>query len=385
MNKQRPIYLDYMATTPVDSRVAQKMLHYMTFDGEFGNASSKTHIYGQKAAEAVENARAQVSALIHAEPREIIWTSGATEANNLAIKGACRFYQRKGRHIITLQTEHTAVLEPFEQLAREGFEVTYLAPSSNGLLSLETLEQAIRPDTIFASIMHVNNEIGVIQDIAAIGTLLKNKGVLFHVDAAQSAGKIPIDLTQMPVNLMSFAAHKIYGPKGIGALYVRQSPRVRLEALVHGGGQEQGIRAGTLPVHQIVGMGEAFQIAEQALPVESKQLLQWRNQLWEGLRKIPSIHFNGDLKQRVPGNLNMSFEGLDGSDALVLALPNLAFSSTSACSSGREEPSHVLKALGVSRDLARNTLRLSIGRYTKESDILIAIQQITDAVAALRA
>lgn len=380
---ERPIYFDYMATTPIDERVAKKMLHYMTFDGEFGNASSKTHIYGQKAAEAVENARAQVAGLIHADPREIIWTSGATEANNLAIKGACRFYQRKGRHIITLQTEHTAVLEPFEQLAREGFEVTYLAPLSNGLVSLETLEQAIRPDTIFASIMHVNNEIGVIQDIAAIGTLLKNKGILFHVDAAQSAGKISIDLTQMPVNLMSFAAHKIYGPKGMGALYVRQSPRVRLEALVHGGGQEQGLRAGTLPVHQIVGMGEAFHIAEQELLAESKQLLQWRNQLWEGLKKIPGIHLNGDIEQRVPGNLNMSFEGLDGSDALVLALPNLALSSTSACSSGREEPSHVLKALGVPRDLARNTLRLSIGRYTQELDILMAIQQITDAVAGL--
>lgn len=380
---QRPIYLDYMATTPIDERVAKKMLHYMTFDGEFGNASSKTHIYGQKAAEAVENARIQVAGLIHADSREIIWTSGATEANNLAIKGACRFYQRKGRHIITLQTEHTAVLEPFEQLAREGFEVTYLAPLSNGLLSLETLEKAIRPDTIFASFMHVNNEIGVIQDIAAIGTLLKNKGILFHVDAAQSVGKISIDLTQMPVNLMSFAAHKIYGPKGIGALYVRQTPRVRLEALVHGGGQEQGLRAGTLPVHQIVGMGEAFHIAKQALPAESKKLLQWRNQLWNGLKNIPGIHLNGDREQRVPGNLNISFEGLDGSDALILALPDLALSSTSACSSGSVEPSHVLKALGVSRDLARNTLRLSIGRYTKESDIRIAIQRITDAIAGL--
>lgn len=380
---ERPIYLDYMATTPIDDRVAEKMWHYMTYAGEFGNPASKTHLYGQKAALAVDEAREAVAALIHAESAEIIWTSGATEANNLAIKGACRFYQRKGRHIITLTTEHLAVLEPFEQLEREGFEVTRLSPLSNGLLLLDTLEKAIRHDTIFVSIMHVNNEIGVIQDIAAIGYLLQKKGIIFHVDAAQSAGKIPIDVHAMSVSLMSFSAHKIYGPKGMGALFVNHQPRVRLEPLLHGGRQEQGLRAGTLATHQIVGMGEAFRLAKILLPTESQQILALRQMLWNGLKNIPAIHLNGDEHQRVPGNLNVSFEDIDGHE-LTLALNNLALSSTSACTSGSVEPSHVLKALNVPRDLARNTLRLSIGRYTTESDIQVAIQSIKKFVVALR-
>lgn len=386
MNKnrrERPIYLDYMSTTPVDERVAKKMWEYMTIEGEFGNPSSKTHLYGQRAALAVEEAREYVADLIHAEQSEIIWTSGATEANNLAIKGACRFYQRKGKHIITLTTEHKAVLDPFEQLEREGFEVTRLSPSSNGLLSLEVLEKAIRKDTIFVSIMHVNNEIGVIQDIASIGHLLKNKGIIFHVDAAQSAGKIPIDVRAMSVSLMSLSAHKIYGPKGIGALYICHSPRIRLEPLLHGGGQEQGLRAGTLPTHQIVGMGEAFRLAKILLPAESQRILDLRHILWKGLKEITKIHLNGHEIQRIPGNLNISFEGIDGNE-LTLALKELAISSTSACTSGSIEPSHVLKALDVPRDLAQGTLRLAIGRYTTEADIQMTICAITEAVKQLR-
>ena len=382
MKDKRPIYLDYMATTPVDERVAKKMWAYMTIEGEFGNPSSKTHIYGQSAALAIEEARECVAELIHADPAEIIWTSGATEANNLAIKGACRFYQRKGKHIITSTTEHHAVLDPFKQLEREGFEVTYLSPLSNGLLSLETLEKAIRKETIFVSIMHVNNEIGVIQDIAAIGKLLQNKGIIFHVDAAQSAGKIPIDVQSMPINLMSLTAHKIYGPKGIGALYVSHQPRIRLEPLLHGGGQEQGLRPGTLPTHQIVGMGEAFRLAKILLPTESAHLLELRRMLWHGLKNIPGIHLNGDENQRVPGNLNVSIENIDAHE-LTLALNEIAFSSTSACSSASHEPSHVLTALNVPRDLAKNTLRLSIGRYPTESDIQIAIHAITEKLTVM--
>lgn len=365
----RPIYLDYMATTPVDDRVAQKMLHYMTYTGEFGNAASKSHVYGEQAALAVEEARAHVANLIHAEPAEIIWTSGATEANNLALKGAARFYQRKGKHIITLQTEHKAVLEPLEALEREGFFVSYLKPEPNGLLDLEKLKTAIRPDTILVSIMHVNNEIGVIQDIAAIGQHLKNKGILFHVDAAQSLGKISIDVQNIPVSLMSFSAHKLYGPKGIGALYVNHHPRVRLMPLFHGGNQEQGLRAGTLPVHQIVGMGEACYIATEKLISEGARILTLRQKLWNALKNLPGISLNGDEHQRVPGNLNISFDNIDG-DALHLALsPYIAYSSTSACASASVEPSHVLTALDVPRERAQNTLRLSIGRYTTEADI----------------
>lgn len=380
---KRPLYLDYMATTPVDERVAVKMLHFMTYDGEFGNPSSRTHIYGEKAAEAVAEAREEVARLIHAESSEIIWTSGATESNNLAIKGACHFYQRKGKHIITLSTEHKAVLEPFEQLEREGFEVTRLSPLSNGLLSLETLEKAIRKDTIFVSIMHVNNEIGVIQDIGSIGRFLQDKGIIFHVDAAQSAGKIPINVGEMGVNLMSFSAHKIYGPKGIGALYISSSPKIRLESLLHGGSQEQGVRPGTLATHQIVGMGEAFRIARDILPEENVRLLKYRDMLWSGLKKIPGIHLNGDERQRVPGNLNFSFEEIEG-NSLTLALNDLAISSTSACTSGSMEASHVLKALNIPSFLAKNAIRLSIGRYTTESDIYFIIERITEAVRRFR-
>ncbi len=383
VSPSRPLYFDYMATTPIDERVAKKMWDYMTIEGEFGNPASRTHVYGQRAALAVEDAREAVADLIHAEPSEIIWTSGATEANNLAIKGACHFYQRKGKHIITLTTEHKAVLEPFEQLEREGFEVAYLSPCPNGLLALDTLEKAIRKDTIFVSIMQVNNEIGVIQDIAAIGQLLRNKGIIFHVDAAQSVGKVPINVHEMSISLMSLTAHKIYGPKGIGALYVSHQPRIRLEPLLHGGGQEKGLRAGTLPTHQIVGMGEAFRLANALLPTESVQILALRHQLWDGLKNIPGIHLNGDEIQRVPGNLNISIEGIDGNE-LTLALKELAISSTSACTSGSVEPSHVLKALNIPRDLAQGTLRLSIGRYTTESDIQVAIQAITEKIQNLR-
>jgi cysteine desulfurase len=381
-NTSRPIYLDYMATTPIDERVAEKMWHYMTYAGEFGNPASTSHIYGQRASLAVEEARESVAALIHAEPDEIIWTSGATEANNLAIKGACRFYQRKGKHIITVTTEHKAVLEPFDQLEREGFDVTRLSPLPNGVLQLDMLEKALRSDTIFVSVMHANNEIGVIQDISAIGHLLQKKGIIFHVDAAQSAGKIPIDVHAMSISLMSLSAHKIYGPKGIGALFVSHQPRIRLESLLHGGAQEQGLRAGTLATHQIVGMGEAFRLAQILLPTESQKILTLRQMLWDGLKTILGIHLNGDEVQRVPGNLNVSIENIDGNE-LRLALKNLAFSSTSACTSGSVEPSYVLKALHVPRDLAQSTLRLSIGRYTTESDISIAIESITQNVNRL--
>lgn len=380
---KRPLYLDYMATTPIDERVANKMLHYMTYDGEFGNPASRSHVYGEKAALAVEKAREEVAGLIHAEASEIIWTSGATEANNLAIKGACHFYQRKGQHIITMLTEHKAVLEPFEQLEREGFEVTYLSPLPNGLLALNVLEKAIRKDTIFVSIMHVNNEIGVIQDIEAIGRFLQNKGIIFHVDAAQSAGKMPIDVAKMHVNLMSLSAHKVYGPKGMGVLYVSHNPRIRLTPLIHGGGHEQGLRAGTLATHQIVGMGEAFRIAREVLSEENQRILKLREMLWNGLKKIPGIHLNGDEKQRVPGNLNVSFEGIEG-QSLKLALKDLAISSTSACTSGSVEPSYVLKALNIPNDLAQSALRLSIGRYTTESDIHFVIEKITEQVKLLR-
>lgn len=374
---KRPVYLDYMATTPVDERVARLMMHYMTFDGEFGNPASSSHCYGEKAAFAVEEAREKVAQLIHAEPSEIIWTSGATEANNLAIKGACHFYQRKGKHIITLATEHKSVLESFDQLEREGFEVTRLLPESSGLLLLENLEKAIRPDTILVSIMHVNNEIGVIQNVAAIGQLLKDKGIIFHVDGVQSAGKIAIDVKAMHINLMSFSGHKIYGPKGIGALYISHEPRIRLEPLIHGGRQEQGMRAGTLATHQIVGMGKAFQIAGEMLEAESLRILGLRNMLWNGIKELPGIHLNGDEIQRVCGNLNVSFERLGG-EVLHYTLKDFAYSSTSACSSASLEPSHVLKAIGVSVRLAQNALRLSMGRYTTEADIQLLIDKLSE-------
>ncbi|MBA2653107.1 MAG: IscS subfamily cysteine desulfurase [Tatlockia sp.] len=364
----RPIYLDYMATTPVDPRVIEKMIPYLGPEGCFGNPASITHIYGQLAAEAVEYARAQIASQIHAEPQDIIFTSGATEADNLAILGAAHFYQRKGRHAITMRTEHKAVLDSFQQLEKEGFSVTYLNPQPDGLLNIKDLEQALREETILVSIMHVNNEIGVIQDLAAIGTLLKNKGIIFHVDAAQSAGKVAIDLTEIPVDLMSFSGHKIYGPKGVGALYVRHKPRIRLQPLTFGGSHENGMRSGTLPTHQIVGLSEAFALAEASRLQEQARILLLRQQLWQGIKNIPGIQLNGNESQRIAGNLNLSFAGVDG-DSLLFALHELALSSTSACTAASQQPSYVLRALGIDDELAYSSIRLSIGRFTTEAEI----------------
>jgi cysteine desulfurase len=380
----RPIYLDYMATTPVDPRVAAKMLQYLTPDGEFGNASSRTHRYGMVAAQAVDQARQQVAALINCTPEALIWTSGATEANNLAIKGAAHFYQRQGRHLVTCQTEHRAVLDVFAQLEREGFTVTYLPPQANGLVDLQQLQAALRPDTLLVSIMHANNEIGVIQDIAAIGEITREKGVLLHVDAAQSAGKIPIDLAVWPVDLMSFSAHKVYGPKGMGALYIRQRPRLHLQPLVQGGSQEQGLRPGTLPVHQIVGMGEAFALAQQEMTAENARLLALKQQLWLGLSALGDIRLHGDEKQRLAGNLNVSFLGIDAQNLLEL-LPDLALSTGSACTSGNIEPSHVLSALGLSPAETYSAIRFALGRFTTQQEIDTAVQAVTEQVKWLRA
>ena len=374
MNKL-PIYLDYMATTPVDPRVVGKMMSCLGPDGNFGNPASVTHIYGKMAAEAVEQARAQIAEVIHASPQDIIFTSGATEADNLALLGAARFYQRKGRHTITMRTEHKAVLDSFYQLENEGFEVTYLDPQPDGLLDLETLAQALREDTILVSIMHVNNEIGVIQDIAAIGELLRNKGIIFHVDAAQSAGKLEIDLSNLPVDLMSFSAHKIYGPKGVGALYVRHKPRIRLQPLSFGGGHEGGLRSGTLATHQIVGMGEALIIAEKSRAEEQARILGLRQQLWQGIKALPGIRLNGHDEKRIAGNLNLTFAGVEG-DSLLLALRELAISTTSACAAASLQPSYVLRALGLDDELAYSSIRLSIGRFTTEEQVRQAIDII---------
>ena len=337
MSVKTPIYLDYSATTPVDPRVAEKMCSYLTPDGEFGNPASRSHAFGWDAEAAVEEARGNVAALVNADPREIVWTSGATESDNLAIKGAAHFYKQKGKNIVTLKTEHKAVLDSCRQLEREGFEVTYLDPQPDGRLDLDAFRQALRDDTIVASVMHVNNEIGVIQDIAALGEICRERKVVFHVDAAQSAGKVPIDLQQLKVDLMSFSAHKIYGPKGIGALYVRRKPRVRLEAQMHGGGHERGMRSGTLPVHQIVGMGEAFRIAKQEMAEENARILALRNRLYEGLKDIEEVYVNGDLDHRTAGNLNVSFNFVEG-ESLIMALKDLAVSSGSACTSASLEP-----------------------------------------------
>lgn len=378
-----PIYLDYMATTPVDPRVAKKMSKYMEFNGIFGNAASHTHKYGWQARDAVELARQQVAELIHATPEEIIWTSGATEAINLAIKGAANFYYRKGKHILTCQTEHKAVLQTCEYLESKGFQVTYLKPLSNGLIDLKQLEAALRDDTILISIAHVNNEIGVVQNIKAIGELTRPRGILFHVDAAQSAGKIPINLQDLKVDLMSFSAHKIYGPKGIGALFVRHAPRVRLEPIIHGGNQELSLRSGTLPTHQIVGMGEAFRIAKLVMAKESKKIEKLRDKLWNGIKNIQDIFLNGDYQQRVSGNLNISFANIKGSE-LLPALKDLAISSGSACTSAVAEPSHVLQALGRSDELAHSSMRLCIGRFTTVAEVNFAIKKINEVIAALR-
>ncbi|ABQ55151.1 TPA: IscS subfamily cysteine desulfurase [Legionella pneumophila subsp. pneumophila] len=378
----KPIYFDYMATTPVDPRVVEQMIKYLGPEGDFGNPASATHEYGRVASMAVEQARSQIAETINASPQEIVFTSGATEADNLAILGAARFYKNKGMHLVTMSTEHKAVLDSFHQLEKEGFQVTYLNPESDGLLDLGKLESALRLDTILVSVMHVNNEIGVIQDIASIGELLRNRGIIFHVDAAQSAGKLPIDLSQLSVDLMSFSAHKNYGPKGVGALYVRHKPRIRLQPLSYGGGHEGGLRSGTLPTHQIVGMGEAFAIAEADRIPEQTRILNLRKQLWDGIRHLPAIKLNGHEHRRIAGNLNVSFVGLNG-DSLLFALSELAISTTSACSSASIQPSYVLRAIGLTDTEAQSTIRLSIGRFTSEVQIKKAIDIICTQVSRL--
>lgn len=382
MENKLPIYLDYMATTPVDPRVIDVMMRYLGPNGIFGNPASITHCYGRMAAEAVEGARNQIADVIGATPGDIIFTSGATEANNLAILGAATFYQSKGKHLITMSTEHKAVLDSFHHLEKEGFSVTYLQPDNKGLLDLEALQQAITNETMLISVMHVNNEIGVIQDIAAIGEITRHRGILFHVDAAQSAGKLPIDLSQLSVDLMSFSAHKNYGPKGIGALYVRHKPRVRLIPRAFGGGHERGLRAGTLAPHQIVGMGEAFALSESIRVEEQATILKLRDTLWQGIRSLPGVHLNGDAHQRVAGNLNVSFHGLDG-DSLLLSLHQLAVSSASACTSASQQPSYVLKALGLDDGDAYSSLRFSLGRFTTQEDVALAISLICEQVTRL--
>ncbi|MBK1673841.1 IscS subfamily cysteine desulfurase [Ectothiorhodospira shaposhnikovii] len=383
MSSRRPIYLDYAATTPVDERVAEKMFRFMTVGGAFGNPASRSHSFGWEAEKAVEEAREQVAALVGADPREIVWTSGATEADNLAIKGAAHFYQKKGRHIVTVKTEHKAVLDTCRQLEREGFEVTYLDPEPSGLLDMAKLEAALRDDTVLVSVMHVNNEIGVIQDIEAIGNLTRSRGVLFHVDAAQSTGKVPLDLSKLPVDLMSFSAHKTYGPKGVGALYVSRKPRVRLEAQMHGGGHERGMRSGTLAPHQIIGMGEAFRIAREEMGAENERLRMLRDRLWEGLSGMDEVYLNGDLERRVAGNLNVSFNFVEG-ESLIMALKDIAVSSGSACTSASLEPSYVLRALGRDDELAHSSIRFSVGRYTTVEEIDHTIALVKSAVEKLR-
>ncbi len=383
MKLKMPIYLDYMATTPVDPQVAEIMQRYLTPAGQFGNPASTTHPYGWDAAVAVAKARQQVADLVGADPSEIIWTSGATESDNLALMGAARFYQHKGKHIVTCKTEHKAVLDSCQQLEREGFEVTYLTPQANGLIDLTDLEQALRPDTLLVSIMHVNNEIGVVQDIAAIGQITRSRGVLFHVDAAQSAGKLPIDVASLPVDLMSFSAHKIYGPKGIGALYVSKQPRVRLQPLIFGGGHENGLRSGTLATHQIVGMGEAFAIAANNLQAESQRISTLCQRLLQGIQSLADVTLNGDPSARSPGNINVSIAGVEG-DSLVLALKDLAISTSSACSSASIEPSYVLRAIGVPDELAHSSVRISLGRFTTEAEVDFAVTTLCEQVTRLR-
>ena len=383
MTVKTPIYLDYSATTPVDPRVAEKMCRYLTPDGVFGNPASRSHPFGWAAEKAVEEARRQVAELVNADPKEIIWTSGATESDNLAIKGAAHFYRKKGKHIVTCKTEHKAVLDSCRQLEREGYEVTYLEPEPNGLIDLDRFQAALRDDTVLVSIMQVNNEIGVIQDIAAIGEICRERKIVFHVDAAQSAGKIAIDLQKLKVDLMSFSAHKVYGPKGIGALYVRRKPRVRLEAQMHGGGHERGLRSGTLATHQIVGMGEAFRIANEEMVEESRRLLALRNRLYEGFKDIEEVYVNGDMEQRIPGNLNISFNFVEG-ESLIMALKDLAVSSGSACTSASLEPSYVLRALGRNDELAHSSIRFTIGRFTTEEEIDYTIGLVKDKIVKLR-
>ncbi|NRR67105.1 IscS subfamily cysteine desulfurase [Yersinia pestis] len=383
MKSKTPIYLDYAATTPVDPRVAEKMMQYLTLDGIFGNPASRSHKFGWQAEEAVDIARNDVAALVGADPREIVFTSGATESDNLAIKGAANFYQKKGKHIITCKTEHKAVLDSCRQLEREGFEVTYLAPQPNGIIDLKQLEATMREDTILVSIMHVNNEIGVVQDIAEIGEMCRSRGIIFHVDATQSVGKLPIDLSKLKVDLMSFSAHKVYGPMGIGALFVRRKPRIRIEAQQHGGGHERGMRSGTLPVHQIVGMGEAYRIAKEEMESEAARLRSLRLRLWNGIKDIEEVYLNGSLENGAPGILNVSFNYVEG-ESLIMALKDLAVSSGSACTSASLEPSYVLRALGMNDELAHSSIRFSLGRFTTEEEIDYAIALVHKSIGRLR-
>lgn len=380
---QFPIYLDYASTTPCDPRVAAKMAECLTLEANFGNPASRSHMFGWKAEEAVETGRQQVADLINCDPREIVWTSGATEADNLAIKGVAHFHVEKGRHIITSNIEHKAVLDSCHQLEREGFDVTYLVPSSQGIITPEDVAAAIRPDTVLVSLMHVNNEIGVITDIAAIAEVTREKGILFHVDAAQSTGKVEIDLEFMKVDLMSLTSHKTYGPKGIGALFVRRNPRVRIEPQMHGGGHERGMRSGTLPTHQIVGMGEAFRLAKEEMTSEHDRVLALRERLFDGLKELEEIYVNGHADIRAAGNLNISFNFVEG-ESLMMALRDLALSSGSACTSASLEPSYVLKALGLNDELAHSSLRITVGRFTTEEEIDYSIGKIRDAVTKLR-
>ncbi len=378
-----PIYLDYLSTTPVDLRVVEVMTRCLSMDGNFGNPASRSHVFGWKAEEAVENARMQLADLISADPREIVWTSGATESDNLAIKGVAHFYQKKGKHIVTSKIEHKAVLDACRQLEREGYEVTYLEPNTHGVTTPEMIASALRDDTILVSIMHANNEIGTVNDIAAIGEITRAAGVIFHVDAAQSAGKVEIDVDAMKVDLLSMSAHKMYGPKGIGALYVRRKPRVRIEAQVHGGGHERGMRSGTLPTHQIAGMGEAARIAKEEMVEEASRLTALRERFWAGVSGMPEVFINGDAEQRLPGALNVSFAYVEG-ESLLMSLKDLAISSGSACTSASLEPSYVLRALGLNDEMAHSSLRFSFGRFTTEAEVDYAVEQVERAVNKLR-
>jgi cysteine desulfurase len=377
----RPVYLDYAATTPVDPRVAAKMIPYLT--ERFGNPASRSHGYGWAAEEAVELAREQVALLIGADPREIVWTSGATESNNLALKGAAQFYKTKGRHIITVATEHKAVLDTARELEREGYEVTVQDVLPSGLVDIEVFKAAIRPDTVLASVMFVNNETGIIQDVAALGAICRQQGVIFHVDAAQATGKVAIDLSVLPIDLMSMSAHKSYGPKGIGALYVRRKPRIRIEAQMHGGGHERGMRSGTLPTHQIVGMGEAFHIAAKEMGTELERIRSLRDRLWAGLSKMEHVSINGDFESRTPNHLNVSFAYVEG-ESLLMGMKDIAVSSGSACTSASLEPSYVLRAMGRSDELAHSSVRFTIGRYTTPEEIDFTIARVSDVVSKLR-
>lgn len=377
----RPIYLDYSATTPVDPRVVEKMVPWL-YDN-FGNPASRSHAFGWESEEAVERAREEVAKLVNADPREIVWTSGATESDNLAIKGAANFYSERGKHIITVKTEHKAVLDTCRELERQGFEVTYLDVKDNGLIDLDTFKAALRPDTVLVSVMMVNNEIGVIQDVETLGEICREKGIIFHVDAAQATGKVEIDLQKLKVDLMSFSAHKTYGPKGIGALYVRRKPRIRIEAQMHGGGHERGFRSGTLATHQIVGMGEAFRLAREEMGTENERIRMLRDRLWNGLSQIEEVYLNGDMDQRVPHNLNVSFNYVEG-ESLIMAIKELAVSSGSACTSASLEPSYVLRALGRNDELAHSSIRFTLGRFTTEQEVDFAVELIKSRVGKLR-